>query len=1102
MKTSMSKLRRCAAASLLLTLIAVPADAQVLYGSVIGSLEDQSGASVPNATATLTSQSTGQTLETTADQSGTYRFVNVLPGRYDLRVTAQGFRTVTRPDVDVTANSVTRADFRMEVGALAEEVTITAEAALLQTDQAATQSNITTKVVETLPLNAYRNYQALINLVPGASPSSFQNSATDTPGGALRSFVNGTPTNMNTTRLDGAINVNIWLPHHTMYTAPSETVQEVNVSTTAMDAEQGMAGGAAITVITKSGTNEFHGSAWEYHNNQHLRSRGYFQPATQEKPRDTLNIFGGTLGGPIVKNRLFFFGHFEGTRQRTGGSNVYDVPTAKVRSGDFSGLATIYDPMTGDASGRGRTPFANNQIPTERISPIARAILDALPLPNIPGRETQNYAFAGTAQFDRNNYDYKINWSRNEKHQIWGKSSFLVADVTGVPIFGELVGPAVIQDPGTGHTFTQIHGIGHTYTITPNVLFDQNFGFTRQTQNVLGLDYGTNWGSDVFGIPGTNGPDERQSGMPAFEFGYANVGQLATWMPLFRKEQSFTLSNNLSWIKGSHDLRFGFDMIHHQLNHWQPEIQNPRGRFIFNQSQTALNGTRPDGTLAPNFYNRFAAFLLDRPSQIDKSLQYLEMTGREWQLGFYIRDRWQVNRRLTLNLGLRYEYYPLMTRADSGIERLDPQTQLVYLGGYGDVPKNAGISVSSKLFAPRIGFALRLTDKTVLRSGYGLNYDPLPFSRPLRGFYPLTIAGNWVGGNDFVPAGSMGTGVPEILTPDLSSGVIPLPTTVDMRSPWSEINRGYIQSWNFTLERELPANFVATAAYVGTKMTHQLGDRNINVGPPGITAANLPYAQAFGRRIAINMWDGWMDSNYHSLQTTLDKRFSNGLLLKGSYTWAKAINMTDENGWVSVNWNWDPAVHRNRAPAGYDRTHVFQMGYVYELPFGKGKKWASSGPASWIVGNWSASGVFYAFTGSPFSVTSNVALNSPGNLQTADQVKDDVEVSGNVGPGQKWFDVTAFAEPQQNQFGTSGRNTMRGPGRIGTDISLARIFPIGERFRFEFRAEAFNLTNTPWFSNPNANRSNANFGEITSTVTQSGREISPRQFRFGGVIRF
>jgi hypothetical protein len=383
-------LARFSTGLLWLALASSPVHGQVLYGTLVGEVTDQSGAVVPAAEITVTHTSTGQTREVLSDTGGRFTIGNLPPGTYDLRIAKTGFQTTTQTGIDVTVNNVSRADVRLEVGQAAQQVTVAADATLLQTERADVSSVVSTKPIATLPLNQYRNYQTLINLVPGATPGAFQNNATDTPGRALTTNINGTARNQNMTRVDGAINVNVWLPHHTMYTPPSETIETVNVATGSFDAEQGLAGGAAITVVTKTGTNELHGSAWEFHNNQRLRSRNFFMPEGSEKPRDTVNIFGGTLGGPIVKNKLFYFGGYEGTRQRTGASGLFTVPTAAQRAGDFSqnisanGQGRLYDPLTGNANGTGRTPFPNNVIPPERISDVSRRILEYVPLPNLP----------------------------------------------------------------------------------------------------------------------------------------------------------------------------------------------------------------------------------------------------------------------------------------------------------------------------------------------------------------------------------------------------------------------------------------------------------------------------------------------------------------------------------------------------------------------------------------------------------------------------------------------------------------------------------------------------------------------------------------------
>ena len=1080
-----------------------PVQAQVLYGTVVGDVTDQSGAVVPNAAVTITNTATGVTRDSKTDDGGRYSIGNALPGTYDLKVTVAGFRGVSRSGVDVSVNTVARVDIKLEVGQISEQVTVSAQTAQLQTDKSDTHTTITSKEVANMPLPGYRNYQSLINLVPGATPAGFQNSPTDTPNRALTTNVNGTNRNNNSTRIDGAASVNLWLPHHAGYIVPEEMVDTVNITTSAADAEQGMAGGAAMTVITKSGTNQLHGSAFEFHDDQHLKARNFFQPANQDKPLSIYNNYGLTLGGPIVKNKLFYFGSWDSTRQRQGAVGRFSVPTADQRAGDFSAYlpgtgsaclasprdcAVLFDPLTGNPDGTGRTVFPNNKIPANRISSIAQKIQSFYPAPNLAGT-SNNYFASGVPKFNRDYIDVKMNYNRSERHAVWAKYGHMSALVGSTGIFGEGGGPAPGADPGTGDTKINNGSIGHTYTFSPGLLLDGVFGYQRMEQVVKGTDFGKNYGLD-FGIPGTNGPDPRQSGFPNINTGYTGFG-VPGWMPLFRLEESFTTGQNVSWLKGAHEVRFGFDGQLHRMNHWQPELgAGPRGSINFDGGVTALNAT---GAAAPNQYNGYAAFLLGQTSRVQKSIQYIEMTPREWQFGGYVRDRWQATRKLTLNIGLRYEYYPLMTRAGGkGIERLDPETNKVFLGGRGNVPVNAGVTVSKKLFAPRLGIAYRLDDNTVIRTGYGLTYDPLPFSRPLRGFYPLTVNFDFQAPNAFAVLRPLDQGIPPVFGPDLSSGVVDLPAVADMRSPNSgQINRGYIQSWNFTVERKLPLNLVGSAAYVGTQTTNQLADLDINAGFPGSGNAGRPYAAKFGRRIATNMWDGYLSSHYHSLQASLNKQFSQGLLIKGAYTYSKAINMTDDDGWAGVGWNWGPVFNRNRAAAGYDRTHVFQLGWVYELPVGKGKRFVNSGPASYIIGGWQVNGVMSAYTGTPFSVGApGNSLDAPSNSQTADQVKPIVQRIGDVGPGTRYYDPAAFSAVTDRRFGTSGRNILRQPGVWNTDLSVFRKFAIKERLELSLRGEFFNLPNTSHFGDVNNGVTSPDFMRILSSFGE-------RQIRFG-----
>lgn len=1087
--------------------LAVPAavHGQVLYGSIAGNVTDSTGARVPGAEVKIVNPNTNYTQSTVTGDTGSYSLLNVPDGTYDLTVSLTGFKEHVSKSITVRPGVVTREDVQLEVGQLSDVVSVTAAATLLQTDTASVQSQLENKEITNLPLGAYRNYQSLINLVPGATPANFQNAVTDTPMRALTTNVNGTARNNNNTRIDGAQSINVWLPHHSGYVPPAETIEVVNIATNNFDAETGFAGGAAATVITKSGTNDFHGTAFALHENVATNARDYFQIG--EKPHSLKNIDGGTIGGPIIRDKLFFFGGFEATLTRDGRTTTATVPTADIKAGDFSAFDTIiYDSATGNPDGTGRTPFPGNIIPQNRISSAAATMQALIPLPNIPGRLTENYQISGTEVLNRYNTDIKVDWYRNQNHRIWGKWSFMDATVRKGTVFGEGGGGAIGGGgDGEGLTDVKVYGIGHTWTVSPRFLIDGNFGLNDMDQEVLTSDIGLgNFGQDVLGIPGTNAtdprscPEQRCGGIPAFFIdGYSGWGQVDGWSPLFRDENSYSFTQNFSYSRGRHEMRWGYDLVKLNLTHWQPEIgSGPRGSFSFNRSITSLAGGVP-GTDR----NAYASFLLGLPSSMGKSLQWEVMTTREWQHAFYFRDRWQVTPDLTLTLGLRYEYYPLVRREDRPMEVLDFNTMNLRL--------NNDISVSKKMFAPRVGFAYRLTDRDVFRAGYGITYDPLPFGRPLRGFYPLTVAATFPGATDFDPAGTLSTGIPLFTGPDLNQEVVELPDFVQQRSmPPDFINRGYIQSWNVVYERRLPADFVVSTGYVGTQTTNQLADHELNWAPPGTGTAGRQLFDEFGRTASTLYWDGWLSSNYHALQVAVNRRFSAGLFIKGAYTYSRAINMTDDDGWAGVNWN-DPAlIYRNRAQAGYNRPHIFQIASVYELPFGR----TGDSFANHLIRGWQINGIFSVTEQSPFTVTaSGGSLNANANLQTADQIKADVETLGGIGTGNPYYDRTAFlavddpANPNRRRaadgvcqylnaagdvirtgaanecYGNTGRNILRGPTWVNLDASIFRSFRITEGTNLEFRVEAFNVANNPKFNNPNGNVSSSSFMYVTST---------------------
>jgi hypothetical protein len=1111
-------------------------EAQVLFGSVSGMVTDQSGATVSKAHISSVNRATGVQRETDADAGGHYTLTDLSPGAYDITVTASGFKPLTQTDVRVGANVVTNTNFNLQIGSVSEKVTVEASAVTLQTEKTDVHTEISEKAIQEMPLNQYRNYQTLINLVPGATPGGFQNAIADTPERALSTNINGTNRNNNNTRVDGAADVFVWLPHHTVYVPPAETIQEVNVSTNNFDPEQGMTGGAAITVITKSGSNQFHGVLFEYHADQALRARQYFETEAVEPKKGVsiLNDMGGTFGGPIKKDKLFFFGSWDGTFERdnrsTGqvngiGGGPTTLPTAALRNGDFTGTGTIiYDPTTGDVNGIGRTPFPNQAaIP---INPISAQIIALLPPTNVAGAGyIDNYFFSATQKLNRNNFDAKVDWSRTTNHNIFIKYSAMKSIFHGVPTLGQAIGDCAC-DGGLGdfHSFVQLITLGHTLTLSPTLVIDGNVGFTRMSEYGKTPDYGTNIGSDVLGIPGTNnGSDLRSSGFPFFAIsGFTDIGNPEGWNPAFRNDWSFTTSHNVRWSKGKHQVSAGIDIVHHHLNHWQPELgSGPRGEFDFDGSATALNGGDP-----PNQFNAWAQFLLGLPggtvsAGLGKSDQFIKATAKEWQFGWFVGDRYRVTNKLTATLGLRYEYYPLMTRDSvAKFDRLDFSTLNVLLGGIGGNPDHLGVTTSKKLFAPRVGLAYQVSDKMVVRSGFGITVDPLPLARPLRGFYPFTVGSNFSGVNSFAPAasfsplatplpsGAIPVGIPAICCPDISSGIVPLPAQALERSvPPGELKRGYIESWNLIVERRLPGDFLGSVGYVGTQTVHSFGDLDVNASLPGTGQAGQPYnTDKLGgvtlplisqfRTASTLYWQGFLSANYHSLQASVNRQFKNGFMVKGAYTWSRAINYADDDGWQGLSWNDPNVLRKNRAAAGYDTPQIFQMSYIYELPFGRGKRWASSGASGKILGGWQTSGIFSAIAGQPFQLTaSGASLNAVDQTQTPDQIGPARKLGG-IGLGHPFYDPTAFVPVTAVRYGNVGRNSLRGPGSVNFDFSLFRTFRIVERVELQFRADAANLFNTPHFLEPNGDITSGDFLTITSANNDE------RQFRFGLRLAF
>ena len=1079
------------ALSATISLFPAPSGAQALYGALTGTIYDSTGAALPGVTVTITNEGTGLQLTTVTDQTGTYTIRNIAGGTYTLKATLQGFREFVQTAIPITAGGIARINGRMEIGALTESVTVTTEAVLLKTDKADVSVDLRPEDVLNLPLNQYRNYQYLLNLVPGATPPEFQNAQTDTPGRALSTNVNGVNRNNNVTRIDGAASINVWLPHHAGYVAPAETIENVNISTNSFDAAQGMTLGAATAVQTKSGTNTLRGSAFFFRQQDELNARrGYFDPS---KVDASTTIAGGTIGGPIRRNKLFYFGSWERNSERQGRFNTYTVPTEKMRNGDFSEVLAlnpnfrIYDPATGTPDGRNRAIFSGAIIPANRMSAIAKRIQEFYPAPNNAGTNDglQNNLFIPrNPTADRDNYDFKVNWNRTSAHQIWGKFSMMQASVFDLFYLG-------IDGAGGGDTRTTVYTVGQTWTLSPTLLLDGNVGANVMQQSMTGPDYGTNFGLDVWGVPGLNsagvsGPGSfdlaRYSGMPQVATGLSVLGNNSTWTPVWRDERSYTVSTNLTKVAGRHEIRTGFDFVRLRLNHWQPEVSNPRGILTFGGGVTGTPGYSGVGG-----WNAYAGFLLGEMSSYAKSVQFEELSGRENQYGVYVADRWQVNEKLTVNVGVRYEYYPLMTRENRGIELLDFDSWTVRLGGLGGNPTDLGIKVSKTLFAPRLGAAYRLNENTVFRAGFGRTFTPLPWSRPMRGRFPLTIAYSDAGPNGFIPFGNVAGGIPDAPNPDLTSGVVPLPRGVVMTTPDPDnVQRGATQSWNAFVERRLPFDIATSVGYVGTASNDAYILRNLNYAESGGNARRLLFAQA--GTATINQMASIGKTRYHSLQVAVNRPFKNGLLLKGAYTLSKAMNMADDDA-AGVDWPQESQFHRNYALAGFDRPHMLQMGFVYELPIARN----ASNPLALVVKNWQINGIASWLSGEPFDIGGdNGLLQQQGGFQSINVNGNPKAGFGEAGPDEEWYDPLAFSQPG-NAWGNSGRNAFRGPSNWNLDASLFRTFPIGQR-RLEVRLESQNVLNHAQWGNPETGFTNPNFMRIR------GLARAPRTVQLG--VRF
>ncbi len=1114
----------------LLTLTA-PVQAQVLYGTITGTVTDSSQAAVVGARVTIVDQGTNLSRETLTNEAGYFAFNTVPPGTYTISTRMDGFKELVRTDVAVTLGSTARLDVTLEVGVVSERLLVSAQAVTLQTDSAEVRREIRKETLRELPVPPGRNYEALLATLPGFTPPTSQKSIGASPSRSMNFYVNGTNSMTKNTRIDGASQTNIWLPDSTAYIPSLDAIETVNVATNTFDGEQGLAGGVAINVLIKSGTNQFHGSGFEYHNDTSTKAKPVLLPATQAKPKNIYNQFGGTVGGPIIKDKLFFFASYEGVRYRTLGSVFATVPTTDMVKGNMSASPTqMYDPTTGNANGTGRLPYALNQIPITQWDPIIRKILPLIPAPNVPNALTSNFFAVAPYNQTRDVGDAKINWNPTSKLAISGRVGVLKFDGVDTEIFGELGGPPIVRnpegDPGVAFGRTVNMTISGSYVFSPKFVVDSYFGWTDMRSTGAQANQDRNIGLEL-GIPGTNGTRSFEGGWPRFIAGWTGIqtsnfsafGTCCPFMPYVQQNPQWNYVANASWVRGRHNIRAGGEYVHQGINAQQAEFPNvanhgPQGGFGMTGGPTSLNGGP-----ASNLFNEFSTFLLGLSSFTGRNLQVPDfLTTRAHFMGFFVQDTWQATPKLTLSLGLRYEYYPFPTREDRGLEQYDFKANQMGVCGVGVVPKDCGVTVSSTQFAPRFGLAYRVTPTFVIRTGYGIAWDPFALARQLRTNYPTLVALNLNAANSFTWATKVKDGIPLIPNPDLGNGKVPMPGNVALTTAPTDLRRGYIQSWNFTLEKQLGKDTVVQAGYVATRQTKELALLDYNAGQtPGAGTAGQPLFSTFGRTAITNVIQSVGNTHYDALQMTATKRFAQGININMAYTWSKAIGVccvTTGAGGLAIHAQ--GYQNLNRAVLPFNIPHNFVTTAIAELPFGKGKPmFSNGGVAGVLLGGWQVTGSFSIVSGLPFNVTAaNTSLNAPNNVQRADQVKSSVEIFGNHGPGESYFDPLAFAPVTTASFGTAGFMILRGPKAVNLDMGLTRRFAITERIKMEIRADAFNLPNHPHWGNPAANVSTMSrradgsinslggFSTITATRPNSREQIDERVVRFAARFTF
>lgn len=1061
-------------------------------GTISGHITDASGAAIAKVKVVITEQQTG-VATTTATNSGGYYSVPLLkPGTYSIRASAPGFKTAVSSNLTLQVAQVLQEDYRLQVGNISQEITVTGGTPLLNTETTDLGNVVSGAPLTQLPLNG-RNFAQLGLLVPGTNGGAV---------GEIRSTGNGNETQRNGAEIvaDGARgSFNTYLIDGmddndqligTVKVFPNlEDIQEFKVQIGNYDAEYA-SGGAVVNVTTASGSNGLHGSAFEFLRNSALDTRQYFDPANSIPPYKQ-SQFGASLGGPIRKNKMFFFADYQGLRIHESSSGILTEPTAAMRGGDFSAYpATIYDPTTYDPITNTRQPFTNNTIPTIELDPVAQSLLATMPLPNLPG--VSNNLRVNTLEADAQDQgDARVDYVISPSDSMFVRFTDGRADITypDTPLYinGTLNPLAFAAGGATGslrpnHDPSLQGTLQETHVFSPSMTNQFAIAYTREALNVAPLDAGNNTSSKL-GLLGSDSPGEGNGLASLSISGFS--GYSAGFMPEIVPQNTEEYSDTISATHGAHALTFGGSLIHNDFGFLQ--VPNLYGALSWSGNYTN-NPVSPKGT-----GSGFADFMLGLPNSSSKTdliagIPYLSYS----EIGAFVQDTWRVTPRLTLTPGVRYDLFTNPVERDNRQSDFIPgpggftglgnvgSVALAGQGGY-----STGIlKTQTHNFSPRVGFAYRLGEKNVIRGAYGLFYfDEQGTGSSARLFinYPDTVT-NAVNCSSTAPCLSTSTGIPTTSSP----GNLPQVVYIPISNPTSNV-----QQWNLTLERQISPTLVVRGSYVGSHGGHLYIALNPDTAYPG-PGAVVP-RQPYAAYSSISGWQPIGLSNYNALQLSAEKRMEHGLYFLAAYTYSKSLD--DGAGGNSSSGDprnniQDPRdVSANYGLSNFNFKQRLTDSMIYQLPVGHGKRFLGNDNSvtDAALGGWELTSILTLQSGAPFTVFQATSTANTGTFQRPNRV-----CNGNLSASKQsihdWFDLSCFTNPPLYTFGNAGRNILIGPGLETWDFGLDKNFQIVGRLGMQFRAEAFNVLNHANFGLPNHNVGAPGAGTVTSVITNA-REI-------------